>query len=143
MFAAVAAAIKARMVAQWASTPYAATDVFWQNEGNDVPDAAQFLFVDIVADDQELAGIGGGPGGNLYRHKGTIDIQVLVPLNGGVDAGFVLADAAAAIFRGQRFAGINVTVDCGTMPIQGGGAADNGRYFRVDAVGEFTADFTG
>jgi hypothetical protein len=42
----------------------------------------------------------------LYRHLGVIDMAIFVPAGSASKSALVLADTAAAIFRGVTFGGI-------------------------------------
>lgn len=76
----------------------------WQNEdGDPLPDTpASFLYTEMDADRQYLAGFGGGQGGNLWRSPARLGVYAFVPRGTGLKAATDLAETVAALFRGYR-----------------------------------------
>lgn len=99
---AVIDAVEARLAANWTSTPY-----FGGNVTGDPPiDGSPYLIVQFpVANGQQITV--GAPGNNVYREEGVIRFVLHVQRGQGLSQGLGWADALAAIFRGQKFSGVN------------------------------------
>jgi len=137
-FAAAALAIRSRATGAW---PHGSVALRWENEPFAIPDApAAFVYVEIQGEGEEIAGFGGGRGGNLWRHRGAIAAHVLVPRDSGTATALGYAETFAGIFRGQRFG----EVTCHAAAIESEGAsADDGNYWQVSVRIEFHFDRVG
>lgn len=92
------------------------------------------LLVRVQASAQETLG---GEGNSLYRHVGSIMLQLFVPRNGGVRAADELAAKVKAIFRAKSFGGVRCY---STTPREVG---VDGPWFQVNVDTEFDFDEVG
>jgi hypothetical protein len=111
-YAGAKAAIRARLAANWATTP-----ITYQNEPprgqNDDPpapwpprdgDGFPLSWVNL-----EIAGTGsrivgqGTPGNHVWRYDGIIYVHVFTPINTGIELGDQYAVAIGEIFRAAKF----------------------------------------
>lgn len=128
------AAIRARMTAAWSRGD---VPVYWENENRTLSDTpAAFVFVEILPEAQRVSEFVGREA-NSYRTEGSILVHAFVPRALGTDAGFTLAEAAIAVFRGQRLDGI--TYGAGSI-IGAAMEADLGNYWRCPVEVSFTFD---
>lgn len=100
-----AAAIEARLRAQWTSTP-----VFLPNEVNEGPrdsdgNPLSFVVIEFPGGSAEQISIG-APGDNVWREIGAFMIHVMVPVGEGAAAARSKAATIASIFRGKEFDGV-------------------------------------
>jgi len=132
------AAIQVKLLAEWT---HADVPLFWQNETNDLPATpAPLVYVEVIGESERIVGFGGGRGNNLWRKDGRIEAHVFVQKGTAIATANQYADEIGAIFRGQRFSG----VDCWQAAVLDGQSdADNGNYFGVTARIDFTVDLTG
>ena len=100
----------------------------WQNEDEDstgavaLPDVpAPFLYTEMVTEPAALVAFGGGPGRNLYRNPGRLDVWVFIPKGWGLGYALDYAEQAAALFRSYRDA--DVSCFAATVHPGGDGAA--------------------
>ena len=125
-----AAAIEARLAANWTTTP-----VFLADEINDPPEPpSPFVVLEFPGGFSRQYTIG-SPGSNVWLEEGAFMIHVMVPV--GIDPGSGLpwrkvarnyAETIAQIFRGQTFA---TSVICyAPLPPQESERA-NGNYWGV------------
>ncbi len=135
-FAAAEAAIRQRLVAQWVLPGGGPrTPIAWENVPFD-PDAAPggpWVLAEIQFGGATQAGLA-PPGSVPYRATGQIQLHCFVPVGSGKAAALDLADAAAAVFRGQSFAGISCRA---AYPQR---AQATGAWFRVTAAVPFLFD---
>ncbi len=90
-------AIEAKFKAEWGGYP-----VLYQNDGQDIPPADQsWVGFEIITSSADLASIG-SRGSRINRHAGRVFVHIHVPLGTGDGAALEQAQAAAAIFVGQR-----------------------------------------
>ena len=99
-FEAEAAAIEGRFSTEWGST----TDINWYNVDYIPTAGTSYVTIEIHDSNANVAGFGGSD--MMYRMRGLISINIFAALNSGTRAARVLADTAAAIFRGEEFSGI-------------------------------------
>lgn len=134
-------AIKDRMAQEWALTQFAEVPVLWPNTDDRLPGEPQaYLFVEPIVVDERLTAFGGGRGANEWEDEGFIGINVFVPVNQGVGYAYALRDAAAKIFRGQRFNSVSCFA---ATPAGGDSKADDGNYWLVASVVNFKYRFVG
>jgi hypothetical protein len=138
-FADIAAAIRQRLAANWATTP-----ILYENlDENQVQTAGQnpesFIVLEIIPLMNEQKDFG-DPAHVGYRTRGIFNIHILTPANAGDGLALEYADTLAAIFRGKEFSG----VICYGSTIRGGGqkADAAGRYWQVVLSTEFYCDKT-
>lgn len=81
----------------------------WQNENDDsqgnrrLPDEpSPFVYVEFLTDPGDLVAFGGGPGANLYRHPGRLEIYCFVPRGVGLIPAIDLAERCATLYRSYR-----------------------------------------
>jgi len=133
------AAIKARIEANW---PNGGVDLRFENAGgtlDDVPEA--FVYVEILAEGQVLSAFGGGRGNNEWLQYGAVMAHVFVPIGSGRAVADGYAEDLAAILRGRRF---DPRVSCGAAgPLDAGGLADDGNYWRTTVRAEVDHRFFG
>lgn len=136
----VTAAIKARMTSEW---PHSSVPVYWENEDTVIADTpAPFVFVSVHTDRPFLSEFGGGRGANRWRQTGRVVFSVHVPRGAGRADADTYGEAAAVIFRGQRFAADIDFFEAG--PIGPGGVSEtNGQYWQLDVEAEFSFDQVG
>lgn len=104
--AAAVAAIKARLVANWTTTPIA-----WPREPFEEPYGAAGQVLPWIYFDPETVQsdrLGVGP---VYDRSGRVLIEVLSPANTGFEAAADLRSALTAIFADQYFNGIRTEVE--------------------------------
>jgi hypothetical protein len=102
-FAGAAAAIEARLLANWTTTPVA----FENGEAPQVADPEDgslrpWVFCEIVADGAGIDGFG-LPQNNVVRELGAIEIAVFVAVGSGRDLARQYAVQIGEIFRVRRF----------------------------------------
>lgn len=96
-----AAAIEARLRANWTATPIQTSNVV-----EDLPEPpAAFIALEFPGGGAEQITIG-APGANLFREDGAFMLHVFVPLGAGAAVARGHADTLAAIFRAQSFDGV-------------------------------------
>jgi hypothetical protein len=142
-YAGAKAAIKARLVDNWLTTP-----ITVQNEAPSDPwppldaDAVLLPWINL-----EVAGTGsdiigqGSPGNQVWLYTGWIYIHVFVPVNTGIEQADTLAVAAGELFRRKTFYD-DVSPGCyirtWAPSVDGGGISDDdGNWFRVTASIDF------
>ena len=104
------ASIETRFATMWVtgSPSVARTPISYETAPFTAPTNAPWVRLNIRTGEAQQASIG-DPGNNWFRHAGAIIVQIFVPKAGIPSAmrrALVLADHAAAIFRGQSFDGI-------------------------------------
>lgn len=142
-YAGAVAAIRARFVADWISTPIA-----FQNEtpqdANGValdpwpPQDQQggllpWVYFEVLATQSDIRGAG-LPGNNVWLTRGYIYVHVFTPVGYGYPESLRLADIAGEIFRAKTFYhdGAGSKVLCMAPQTDGGASdADDGNWFRV------------
>lgn len=136
-FAGAVAAIKARIAAQWATTP-----VGYMNEGkpqthNDVSGEPEpWVLVEIVGTGGDIHAAG-KPGNRVWLYDGLIHAHVFVPAGTGDATAREHAVALGEIFRGAQFYDDTPghAVRCWAPRVDGGGnGSDDGLWFRVTAT---------
>lgn len=94
-------AIEVLFNTQWGTTTHIAFDnVDWKPEATTL----KWVRLNVLTGDSITAGLHGDV--NLYRSAGVIVVQVFVKEGEGVRTALLLADQAAAIFRGLQIDGI-------------------------------------
>lgn len=133
----ISSAIRARLAANWATTPilYENLDEGLIKTSGVMP--ASFVVCEIICFDNNPADIG-SPDTPRYRTEGTIRLHILTPGNRGDGLGLEYADTLAAIFRGKEFSG----VVCSGAGLRGGGekADAAGNYWRMVVGVDFHYD---
>lgn len=131
-YAGAVAAIKARMAANWTTTP-----VVYQNAGNAYdpssnPQAA-WVYFEVLGSSGGLRGVG-TPGSHVYLYRGFIAAHVFVPVNAGDELAQQHAVTIGEIFRHKEFY-TDTPPNCVrtlTPQTDGGGSdADDGNWWRV------------
>lgn len=98
---AVVDAVNSRLAANWSATPVFGLGV----EGDPPTDGSAFVMVQYpVAGERQMSM--GAPGANVWREEGAFRLVLNEPRGQGIDTLLTRADALAAIFRGQLFAGV-------------------------------------
>ena len=133
-FAGAVAAIKARLAANWATTPIA-----YVNEGEPVTRNAAtgapepWVLAEIVGTASTIHGTG-RPGDRVWLYDGLIHAHVFVPKGSGAATALAHAVALGDIFRNAQFYADTPghAVRCWAPRIDGGGDGDDdGLWFRV------------
>lgn len=139
-YAGAVAAIKARLAANWTTTP-----IRYQND-RDPPEwpptdpnsglVTPWLFLEVISNQSSIRAAG-VPGDNIWLTEGHILIHVVTPIGDGAELAQQYAVAAGEIFRAATFYndGQGSKVLSGVNPAprtDGGGTdADKGNWFRV------------
>lgn len=135
------AAIKNRVATQWAATAWSSVPIYYRNERFELPDEpTPFIVIEVLTYYEKLAAFGGGRGANEWEDQGSIFVRVFVPVDQGEETAMAIRDAISTIFRGQRFDNVSCF---GVVPAGGDSKADDGNYYEVAAVVEFSYRFTG
>lgn len=93
------ASIEGRLKTNWTSTPIKFENVAY------TPAATTVAFIELmIVNSQSIQASIGSPA--LYRHPGSISINVRTRLQVGSKQGRVYADTLSGIFRGKEFDGI-------------------------------------
>lgn len=123
--AAVEAAVKARLEANFSHCPR-----LYPNENTQPPaDAAPFLLVQYpVANDEQISV--GAPGANVYREEGTIRFVLAIPRGRGTSPWNGWLDEIRALFRGQKFSGINTWAPTSAVIDD---RSDDGNYWSLSS----------
>ncbi|MEP9389658.1 hypothetical protein [Mesorhizobium sp. KR9-304] len=76
----------------------------WQNEdGGPLPgQPSAFVYTEFNTEKGNIAGYGGGRGGNLYRNRANVESWVFVPKGEGLTQAESIAETIAALFRSYR-----------------------------------------
>lgn len=130
--AAVLAAIRARLTANWTATP-----VIYPNESSATPgDAAAFLTVQfpVALGDQITVG---APGNNVFRDSGAIRFVLAVPIGSGLEQGLAWIDQLRTLFRSVKFASVTTYAP---SPAVENNANDDGNYWVLSFSVPFYAD---
>lgn len=135
-FATAAAAIRARLVAEW---PLPDVPLYFENENPVLADPpARFCFVEITGEYEYLAEHV-GQAGNTWRHEGAVIAHGFSPRGQGAAPGLALAEAALAILRGRRVDGLTF----GAAPVMGlADLAHDGDWWRSPAEVDFQFERT-
>lgn len=96
-----AAAIEARLRANWTTTAIYVADEFVQPPE---PPAA-FVVLEFPGGAAEQITVG-APGNNVFREDGAFMLHVMVPSGSGASLARIYADQLATIFRAQTFGGV-------------------------------------
>lgn len=145
-YAGAVAAIRARLEANWTTTPIAFQNEPFEeptdpNSGNPLP----WVFLEVLGNNSELRGTG-TPGDNIWLYVGHILVHVFVPVNSGDALAQQYAVAIGEIFRAQGFYndGQGSIVRTWAPRTDGGGTdADNGNWWRVTMTVGFEFLFRG
>ncbi len=121
--------IETRFKNAWGST----TPIAWQNVGFTPPTSGSFVRFAILNGDSNQMSVGSTAG--LYRNAGVIQISVYTEPNQGTRAGLLLADQAAAVFRGAFF---GTGIKCRSPRITDLGL--EGKFYRHDVSVSFMRD---
>jgi hypothetical protein len=133
-YAGAVAAIRARLVANWTTTPIA-----FQNENFDPPtdpnDGASlpWVFLEVLGNTSEVRTFG-LPGSHEWLYLGHILVHVFVPVNSGVESAQQYASEIGEIFRAKEFCnGDPGSAVRSWSPRTDGGETsdDEGNWFRV------------
>jgi len=134
-YAGAVAAIKARMAANWTTTP-----VVYQNAANEYDPATAtqtpWVFFEVIGSSSGLRGVG-MPGNHVWLYRGFIAAHVFVPINTGTDQAQQYANSIGEIFRAEGFYdnGDGAQVRTWAPRTDGGGSdADDGNWWRVSCV---------
>ncbi len=93
--------IETRFSTLWGTT----TEIAYDNvEHTPGPTTISWVRLNVLTGDSIVAGLAGSV--NLYRNVGVIVVQVFVKEGEGVRVALLLADTAAAIFRGTQVDGV-------------------------------------
>lgn len=117
---AAVAAIKARLIANWTTTPIA-----WPREGFTLPygpGSVSLPWVRFDPDDTLSDRIGVSP---VYDRGGRVVLEVLIAPNSGYEAAAAIRQGLAAIFADELFAGIRTEVE---EDNSNSGDSDDGNY---------------
>lgn len=120
-------AIRARLAANWTLTPILGLNADTQTPG----DGSGWVRIHfpVVADRKTTLGMD-------FRETGSARIIVATPIGDGLDISNAWCDQIAAIFRGQRFDG----VECYAPSIREG--VDFGSYFEAAVIVPYRYDFS-
>jgi hypothetical protein len=138
-YAGAVAAIKARMVENWTTTP-----ISFQNEpppqqpwppvdANDPTRLVPWVYFEVVGNGSDLRGFG-TPGNQTWLYIGLIAAHVFVPVGWGVDLAHQYAVTIGEIFRAKGFYndGLGAIVRTRSPRTDGGESdADEGGQFVV------------
>lgn len=132
-------AIKARLEANWTTTPIAyqnGADVTKQDaNGNPTP----WVYCEVIGTGSELRGIG-APGNHVYTYFGLINLHVFVPIGSGDDLAEQYAVTLGEIFRGAGFYsdGTGNFLRTWSPHTDGGDSgSDDGLWWRVTTVVQY------
>lgn len=114
------------------ATGFTACAVKYQNVDFDPEANDTYVELQVKDGSSRRASIGPDP---LMRSLGIISVNVYTPKNTGTNAGRVLADKAAAVFRDQIFSGIT----CRSPVVRNVGPRE-GRYVTNMSVSFFRDD---
>ncbi len=133
--AAVMAAVRARLDANWTRCPVA-----YPNEKQTTPaEGSPFLAVQYPVATEERMSIG-APGSNLYREEGAIRFVLEIPRGAGIDEWTVWLDEVRALFRGKRFDNV---VTFAASPAVLDDRADAGNYWALSSAIPYQFDILG
>jgi hypothetical protein len=122
------AILKARLAAAW---PALRPDVpvRWPNEKFTRPAAnAPWVSCEVHGTTNLLAGIGGGPGDNLWRQEGFVLAAAYVKADSGTATALDIAADLAGVFQGYAAADLR----CRGADVDGGAAVqEEGNWFKV------------
>lgn len=141
-YAGAVAAIRARLEANWTTTPIA-----FQNEAPPEPwppvaddgSTRPWVFLEVIGTLSEVHAFG-ATGGKVWRYLGLIHVHVIVPLGVGAPLAQQYAVSIGEIFRGAKFYdnGDGDYVRSWSPQTDGGGSdADNGNFWRVTMTCDF------
>lgn len=89
--------IESRFANAWGAT----TPIAWQNVAFTPPASGSWVRFSILNGEAQQMSVGSTAG--LYRTAGVLSISIFTEANQGSRAGLLLADQAAAVFRGAAF----------------------------------------
>lgn len=131
-YAGAVAAIKARMAANWTTTP-----IVYQNAKNEYDPGANdqqpWVFFEVLGSSSGLRGVG-MPGSHVWLYRGFIMAHVFVPVNSGTDTAQQYAVTIGEIFRAKEFYNDTPPACVRTWSPQTDGGADDsedGKWWRV------------
>jgi hypothetical protein len=136
-YAGAVAAIKARVAANWTTTP-----VGWGNDANEPTkfdgsgDPSAWVYGEVINTSSDIEGVG-KPGSQTWRYDGLIYLHVFVPVSSGTVTAFQYAVSLGEIFRGALFYdnGVGDFVRSWSPRVDGGDSgSDDGLWWRVTAT---------
>jgi len=86
------------------ATEFTTHDIAWENVTFTPPNGEPWVRLTIREGEASLPAFGGGS--NVYRHPGTVIVQVFTPDGTGDGQAREIADSVADIFRGKRLSGV-------------------------------------
>lgn len=104
-------AIEGRWNTEWVTglPASARTQTAYENVPFEPPESDAWVRLTILNGEGKQISAG-DPGNNTHRYVGVISIQIFTPAAEGSNAGRVLADHAADVFRNQTFGGVQAKV---------------------------------
>lgn len=148
-YAGAVAAIRARLAANWTTTPIA-----YQNEPFEPPTdpnsgaPAPWVFLEVIGNDAELRAAG-TPGDHVWIYRGHVYVHVFVPINSGAGLAQQYAVTIGEIFRAAGFANdgqgsiVRTGIDPAPRTDGGGTSDDTGNWYRVTMVCGFEFFYRG
>lgn len=130
--AAVVAAVKARIAANWTRAPL----IDFNLQGTSPADGSPFLTVQYPAPSEAQITIG-SPGAQVFRERGVIRFVLSVQRGQGLDQALVWLDELRTAFRAKKFDGVNTFAP---SPAVLNDSNDIGSYWVLSSVVEFYAD---
>lgn len=135
-FAAAAGAMRQRMADNWTATP-----VVYENQDFTPTAGESFVYFEVVGGGGDQITLGPA-GAQRFRKTGLMQAHVFVPVGAGDGLARTHADAIAAIFQAQDFAGVL----CRAASVGVGERADDngqrtaGTFWRVTVTVPFQFD---
>lgn len=133
--AAVAAAVRARLEANWSATPIVADT--WLRDDEAPPPAGTAVWLapdfDVPAEEEQITI--GAPGDNVFREAGIFQLHLFGLAGNGATRLRQLADQLRTLFRAQTFAGVRCY---GADPPEIG--PGGGRWIRATVAVEYEHD---
>lgn len=107
-YASERAAIEDRWKTLWVDGASPRTETAYENVPIEEPDTSWVRLTIKNGEGRQISA--GDPGNNTHRYVGVIVIQIFTPAAEGTNAGRVLADHAADVFRNVAFGGVQTKV---------------------------------
>lgn len=90
--------ILSRFAAEWTDNGDELTPIAWPNTPFDPPQSGAWVRITIQPSTSRVASIAGPY--TRFRHDGDVVVEIFAPHGDGTETALMLADRAAAIFRG-------------------------------------------